>query len=82
VLPRQEARGRHRAREHVPFFDRDAHVLELELDVAPRALTVVGQKQERIFLVQQARDQLGGAANRLPAAVDDAVHVDQETGFG
>jgi len=50
MLAGQEARGRHRAREHMTLLDRDAHVLQAQLDVAARALAIVGQKQKWVLL--------------------------------
>jgi hypothetical protein len=63
----------------VPLFGFDPHPRQLRRHIPPRALAVVGQKQERNLPPPQLVDENIGPGNHFIAPVDDAIHVDQES---
>ena len=57
----------------------DAHAAELDRHVAAGPLAVIGKKQKRHMLFEQAIDKLLRTGDQFRSPINDAIHVDQKT---
>jgi len=63
------------------LFNFDAHADELRHDIPPGALTVIGEEPEGNIAGAKFAYELCGSGQQIDAAVEHAVHIDEEAEF-